>query len=106
MGLSASPKGTTTPQSTTELFSPRLADTVFPPPAPQKHRSRIIQTILKMIYRAGPGKTAYILCYNLKKLICSCKEVQGSKVGILTLKADWEVDSIPVKRNAEEEREK
>ncbi len=30
LGLSASPKGTTTPQSTTELFSPRLADTVSP----------------------------------------------------------------------------
>lgn len=30
LGLSASPKGTTTPQSTTELFFPRLADTVFP----------------------------------------------------------------------------
>ncbi len=62
LGLSASPKGTTTPQSTTELFSPRLADTVFPPTALQKHRSRIIQTILKMIYRAGPGKAAYSFC--------------------------------------------
>lgn len=34
--LSASPKGTTTPQSTTELFSPRLADTVFPSIGPSK----------------------------------------------------------------------
>ncbi len=59
-----------------------------------------------MIYRAGPGKAAYILCYNLNKLICSCKEVQGRKVAYWPWKQDWEVDSIPVKRNAEEEREK
>lgn len=31
LGLSASPKGSATPQSSAELFSSRLADTVFPP---------------------------------------------------------------------------
>lgn len=34
LGLSVSPKGTTTPQSTTELFYPHQADTVFPPTGP------------------------------------------------------------------------
>lgn len=34
LGLNVSPKGTTTPQSTTELFYPHQADTVFPPTGP------------------------------------------------------------------------